>query len=227
MWLQTRERWRLLPPCPESCAAGRALIASSWRCTKQKQSQSQRNRKATAIRVWLVIFRGVCVGAAISSLATRPPQLLNCSTALSVAAASASDLVRSRKWQLDHRDQTTNKTTHAGSPPFFISTSSRLFYQSIKQASKQAINQSSDREPAPPPVLFCSLLAAPHHPSCHRDAASAPRRSRLQKQLLMPLLIECHHRDRGARYLRMSPWPPSHVVLRQPRHGVPSQCVLQ
>ena len=98
---------------------------------------------------------------------------------------------------------------------------------SINQAIRQAIKQSSDREPAPPPVLFCSLLAAPHHPSCHRDAASAPRRSRLQKQLLMPLLIECHHRDRGARYLRMSPWPPSHVVLRPPRHGVPSQCVLQ
>lgn len=87
----------------------------------------------------------------------------------------------------------------------------------------QSINQSSHRDPLKPPIPS-SLYP---HSSCHRDAASAPRQSGLQKQLLMQRLIEFHHRDRVARHPRMSPWPPSHVVLLRPHHGVPSQCVSQ
>jgi hypothetical protein len=183
VWLQTSERWRLFPPCPESCAAGRSLIASSRRCTKQKQKQSQSHRNGnryTCVVDYLsgrLCWRGYFLPCdAASSIA----QLLNCPVCgccICLRSGPVEEVARMPvRAQLDHRDQTTNKTTHPESPPFFISTSSRLFYQSSKQASKQSINQSSDREPAPPPVLFCSLLAAPHPPSCHRDAASAPRR---------------------------------------------------
>jgi hypothetical protein len=151
VWLQTSERWRLFPPCPESCAAGRSLIASSWRCTKQKQSQSQSQSQGNSNTcvVGYCIFRGVCVGAAISSLATRPPQLLNCSTALSVAAASASDLVRSRKWP---ECQSGLSWTTETRPPTRLPTRDlppSLFQRrpasSINQASKQTSNQSIKR----------------------------------------------------------------------------------
>jgi len=76
-----------------------------------------------------------------------------------------------------------------------------------------------------------AIVTLPHHPSrislyqqCHRDEASAPPPSRLQKQLLMLHLTELQ-RARVALFLTISPRLPSHVVLPPLHHGVLSLCV--
>lgn len=82
-----------------------------------------------------------------------------CSIALSVAAASASDLVRSRKLPECQSGLTVGpqRPDHQQDHPPGISPRS-LFQRPPASSIKQASNQSSDREPAPPPVLFCSVL---------------------------------------------------------------------